>query len=304
MKLSVINPRFAPEEEQFKILADSDFAACDFSLGEYFGRNGKFSDLDKVTEGELKEYFTNLRRLAESVGVEIGQTHSEFTGHPSHYPNGTEDVIRRQIACIKATHWLGAQYCIIHPIINAKRRYDLLVKENYEETVEFYKRLIPTLEEYGVYCCVENMWNCDPVYKNICSTIFSHAQEMVDICELLGERFKICVDIGHGTLTQDDPAQMIRICGEKLACLHTHDNDGISDIHTIPYSLFEKPYSVSWTPMRINWEDVMRALDDVNYRGNLNFEVAFGGPKEVKIAAHKYLAAVGEYLISLRTVKY
>lgn len=304
MKLSVINPRFLPEREQFAYIKECGFDACDFSLGEYFGKKGMFPDVSSLTDVQIKEHFTGLRALVDSVGLEIGQTHAEFTGHPSAYDYDMEDIIKRQIASIKATYYLGARYCIIHPVIKPGRRYDLLVKEAFDESVEFYRRLIPTLEEYDIYCCIENMWVTDPVYKNICSTILSHAEEMVSMCETLGDRFKICVDIGHGILTQDDPAEMIRICGDKLACLHTHDNDGISDIHSTPFALYSKPYSVGWSPMRIDWIDVMKALDDVNYRGNLNFEVDFGGPDEIKAAAHRYLAAVGEYLISLRTVKY
>lgn len=305
MKLSVQNARHLPEMERFAFLKSCGFDACDFSMGEYFGRNGIWADIDKVTDEEIKEHFTALRKEAERVGFEVGQTHAEFTGHPTAYTGGLDEVVKRQIASIKATHYLGAKYCVVHPIIKPGRWYDKNVKEAFDESLEFYKMLIPTLEEYDVYCCVENMWHSDPVYKNICSTIFSHCQEMVDMCELLGERFKICVDIGHGPLTQDDPAEMIRIAGDKLVCLHTHDNDGISDIHAAPFSMYAKPYSVSWKPMRIDWNDVMKALDDVNYKGNLSFEISFepipGGLKE---ASYKYLAAIGEYLVSLRTVKY
>ncbi len=292
------------EKEQFAFLKSCGFEACDFSLGRYFFKDGIFGDIDNVTDEMIEEHFTMLRKEAEKVGFEIGQTHSQFTGHPSVYNYDIDDLIKRETACIKATHYLGAKHCVIHPIIKPGRRYDLLVKEAFDESVDFYKKLIPVLEEYDVYCCIENMWISDPVYKNICSTILSHAQEMVDMCEVLGERFKICVDIGHGTLTQDDPAEMIRICGDKLVCLHTHDNDGISDIHSYPFSLYAKPYSVAWTPMRVNWTDVMKALDDAGYRGNLNFEVAYPGPVELREADLKYLAAIGKYLISLREIKY
>jgi sugar phosphate isomerase/epimerase len=107
------------------------------------------------------------------------------------------------------------------------------------------------------------MWVCDPVYGHICSTILSHAEEMVEMCEVLGDRYKICVDVGHGTLTQDDPSQMVRIAGDKLVCLHTHDNDGILDRHLAPFAGL------------VNWKDFVTAMRKVGYKGDLNFETCY-----------------------------
>ena len=241
---------------------------------------------------------------AKEAGIEIGQTHAECSGQIRDYGHDIEDMLKRAIASIKATHYLGCKYCVVHPLFVSGRVYDKKCKENFDAAVEFYKKLIPYLEEYDVYCCVENMWNCDPVYMNICSTILSHAQEMVDMCNVLGDRFKICLDVGHALLTQDDPAEMVRICGDKLVCLHTHDNDGFSDLHAFPFNKSAAPYATRWKPMRCDWNAFMKALDEVNYRGNLNFEVGVPGPPELEAATHKYLVAIAKYLISLRTVQY
>lgn len=302
MKLSVINCAPVDEKEQFQYLKDCGFDATDFSLGRYFDRSGMFGDIDNVTDEQIKEHFTMLRECAQKADFEIGQTHSAFSGHPRNYDFDYDEIVKRQIASIKATHYLGSKYCVVHPIILPGRRYDLLKQEAFDKSVEFYKRLIPTLEEYDVYCCIENMWVCDPVYGHICSTILSHAQEMVDMCNVLGDRFRICVDVGHAPLTQDDPCEMVRICGDKLAVLHTHDVDGISDLHTFPYSAHQAPHGMK--PMRINWEDFMKALDDVNYRGNLSFEICPPGPVELRRAGLVYLSEIGKHLVSLRSVKY
>lgn len=304
MKISVTNGVPVSETEQFAYLKECGFDATDFSLGKYFERNGMFGDIDNVTDEQIKEHFTMLKAEADKVGFEIGQTHSAFTGHPRNYDFDVDEIVKRQIASIKATHYLGSKYCVVHPIIKPGRRYDLLNKEAFDESVDFYKRLLPTLLEYDVYCCIENMWVCDPVYGHICSTILSHAKEMVDMCEVLGERYKICLDVGHGPLTQDDPCEMVRICGDKLVCLHTHDNDGICDLHTFPFSSHGKPYGTGWKPMRIDWADFMKALDDVNYRGNLSFEMTPPGPAELRKPGLIYLCEIAKYLISLREIKY
>ncbi len=305
MKLSVSDGFCSVRgKEEFAFLKECGFDAVDFQLGAYLGRGGVFSDIDKVTDEELKEYFTNLRLEAEKVGFEIGQTHSQFDGHLRSYDNDIDEIVKREIASIKATHYLGSKHCVIHPLILVSRRYDRNEKESLDMTEEFYRRLIPTLEEYDVYACLENMWNYDAVYGNICATIFSHCDEMVRMCETLGDRFKICVDIGHGLLTQDDPIEMVKIAGDKLACIHAHDNDGVSDLHTFPWSVKETPYNTNWKPLTIDWIELMKAFDEINYRGNLNFEMNIPGPAPIKKAGAKYLAEIERYLISLRTVKY
>ena len=288
----------------FKLLKDCGFDACDLSLETYFSPKGIYGDIDQVTDELIEEKFTDIRKQAEEIGFEIGQTHSAFSGHPRDYNFDLDDIVKRQIASIKATHYLGTKYCVVHPVIKPGRKYDLLKKEAFDESVEFYRRLIPTLIEYDVYCCIENMWVCDGVYGHICSTILSHAQEMVDMCNVLGERFKICYDTGHATLTQDDPIEYIRICGDKLAVLHTHDNDGILDLHTFPYSSFGRPYGTSWKPLRIDWEAFMKTLDEVDYQGNLNFEMGPPGPDGIREAGFRYLAAIANYMVSLRDEKY
>ncbi len=297
MKISVSNGCYVSETEQFQYFKDCGFDAADFSLGKYFNRDGMFGDISNITDKQIKEHFTILKECADKAGFFIGQTHSAFTGHPGGYDFDYEEIVKRQIASIKATHYLGSKYCVIHPIIMPGRRYDYLKQEAFDKSVEFYRQLIPTLEKYDVYCCIENMWVSDPVHKHICSTILSHAQEMVDMCNVLGDRFKICIDVGHAPLTQDDPVKMVHICGDKLAVLHAHEVDGISDLHTIPYSKFGKPIGTS--PMRINWEEFMKALKEENYQGTLSFEIGIPGPRELHKAGLEYLAAIANYLVSV-----
>ena len=304
MKISVKNTQYPSEKEQFAYLKDCGFDGCIFTLGHYFSRTGVFGDIYNVTDEQIEEHFTMLREEAEKVGFVICQTHSQFPGHPKRYDNDMDEIVKREEACIKATHYLGSKFCVVHPVFTANRRYDIEMKENFDAAVDFYKRLIPALEKYDVYCCIENMWHSDPVYGHLCPTILSRAQEMVDMCNVLGDRFRICLDVGHGLLTQDDPCEMVRICGDKLACLHAHDNDGIHDFHTFPFTPYGKPYGFSWKPLRMDWTAFMKALDEVDYRGSLCFELGAPGPEPIWKAGYEYMAAVARYLTSLREIKY
>jgi sugar phosphate isomerase/epimerase len=288
----------------FHILKRCGFDACDYSLGrELSPKDGIFADIDNVSDQQIAEHFSSIKEIADELDFEVGQIHSDFTGHIRSYAS-LDDVVKRQIASIKATHYLGAKFCVIHPVIPRGVLYETIQKESFDKAADFYKRLTDTLEKYDVYCCLENMWHLDPVYGHITPTIFSRAQEMVEMSDLLGERFKICLDVGHGLLTQDDPVEMVKICGDKLVCLHSHDNDGLLDMHAFPFHRAAAPYGTTWKPLRMDWIAFMKALDEVNYRGNLNFEVGMPGPADLEELHLKYLADIGKYLISLREIQY
>lgn len=293
------------DASKFAIYKKCGFDACDFSVEGIFNRaKGQFGDIENVSDQQIIEHFSAIRESAKAIDFEIGQVHGESCGNIKAYDDDINIMVKHQIASIKATNYLGAKHCVIHPLIFRKRKYDLLAKENFDACVDFYKRLEDALIEYDVYCCLENMWHIDSVYGHICPTILSRAQEMVDMCDVLGDRYKICVDTGHGLLTQDDPVEMVRICGDKLACLHAHDNDGIHDLHAFPFHRAAAPYGTSWKPLRMDWIAFMKALDEVNYRGNLNFEVGMPDPSALEELHLKYLADIGKYLVSLREVKY
>ena len=51
---------------------------------------------------------------------------------------------------------------------------------------------------------------------------------------------------------------------------------------------------------KCDYEEMMKALDEVGYKGNLNFEIGMPGPNGIRRAGLVYLARVGKYLASLR----
>jgi sugar phosphate isomerase/epimerase len=61
---------------------------------------------------------------------------------------------------------------------------------------------------------------------------------------------------------------------------------------------------MSWKPLNMDWAEFMKALDDVNYRGTLSFELGAPGPEPLWKPGYKYMAKVARYLASLREIKY
>lgn len=284
---SVIHPpkSYNTDEFGFQYLKDCGFDACEFRIGDLLR---KYTDDD-----EFKAKCLQVKAEAEAAGIELYQTHG--TGGGGWKPEKEQEMIDLMIRSIKGTHWIGCKYCVIHPAILLTRTYERNKQESIDLAIRVYAELIPTLEEYDVYCCLENMWNVDPIFKHICPTILSRCQEMVDICNVLGDRFKICVDTGHGELTGDDPVEMVRIAGDKLAALHAHHTDSKSDLHTFPFM----KNKIDKHATRNNWEEMMRALKDIGYKGAINFEISVPGPVELNQAGLECLAAIGRYLVSV-----
>lgn len=297
MKLSITLGGYGDLKYKINFTRSCGFEACDFQLGSVLGPQGELGkDIDNLTDSMLEEFFAPLKEEADRVGLEFGQTHSVGGGRVKDF----DDVYKREVAAIKATKILGAKYIAMHPVMCRERLYDKYKEENFKIAEDFFRRLIPVLEECDVYGCLENMFAYDRAYKFYCPTIFSTAEELVQMCEALGDRFKICLDVGHSVLGGEDPVHMAHVCGERVVILHTHDNDGFGDLHTFPFSHY---HAHSGKPMRVDWYKFMRALDDIDYKGNLNFESGAPGPKEIAAAGYEYFAEIGKYLISLRETK-
>ena len=78
--------------------------------------------------------------------------------------------------------------------------------------------------------------------------------------------------------------------GHRLVdgCTHVHDNFGEKDDHTLPY------YG------NVEWESVMKALADIDYAGDLNYEASTflaGLPIDLYPEGLAYQATIGKYLI-------
>ena len=68
---------------------------------------------------------------------------------------------------------------------------------------------------------------------------------------------------------------------DRLGCIHAHDVDYVADLHTLPGTV------------KINWDNVCRALGEINYRGSFNLEADNffkGFPEEHHPAVAKFMA--------------
>jgi sugar phosphate isomerase/epimerase len=92
---------------------------------------------------------------------------------------------------------------------------------------------------------------------NVCSL----GEEFAEYYDALPkEHFSCCVDIGHCGLVGSTAGEMIRTLGDRVACLHTHDNNEYDDLHYPPF-MFD-----------LNWDDIAKALAEIDYKGYITLE--------------------------------
>lgn len=244
-------------------------------------------------DGFLK-YADRLRNAAEKAGMPFNQAHAPFptmkfkngdTAKPDEEYNAiTRKRIEDAILCAGR---IGAEQIVIHPV-------DFLGRADAKErNIEIYRSFAPIAEEAGVKIALENMWGYRPGTRHIVPNVCSTGEELGAYYDALpSSRFSVCLDLGHSELVNETAEAAILALGhDRLHALHVHDNDSMTDGHTIPY------FGV------MNWERITKALADIDYGGDFTFEVngaAFQRlEKEPKTAyfAYALLAQTGKTLI-------
>lgn len=268
------------EADAIKMLSDAGFDAISYD----FHANERFYSRDRNPE-EL----VTLRKIAEDNGMFFNQSHAPFRhpGNESEMNKYIDDIIQS----IKFSSLLGAKIIVVHPLkfISGRPETEEAV---FETNMEFYNKFTPYCEEYGVKVALENMWqykDCLGTKAIVHSTCSKPAEFVKYLDALDNDCFVGCLDIGHALLVREDPAEFIRILGNKyLKALHVHDVNGFVDTHTLPYC-----------GGMGDWDCISQALYDIGYGGEFTFEA--GNfikilPKELMPTGLKMMAEVGNYI--------
>lgn len=265
--------------ETVDILAEAGYDAIDFS----------FFDPKTYSDDLKSDYFTEFRKTAEDKGLFFNQAHAPFA---SSFADDEQTKLRFNeiVTSMERASILGVENIVVHPCQHLTYINPGAAERLFEINMDFYNRLKPYCESFGIKIAIENMWqyygNSNKIMPSVCAEPAEHIKY---IDSLNSEWFVACLDIGHAFLVSENPAQIIRELGSKrLRALHVHDVDGIHDSHTLPYF------------GNINWDDVMSALAEIGYRGDLTFEAdnfIKNKPKELIPECEKFMVQTGRTLI-------
>lgn len=258
--------------EAFKHLKEMGYDAVDYQpfctepgTGIYALDNKKFEEFLKMDAA-----------FAHEIGLDIIQTHGLWPyddTNPAQYDLKFEAMIKS----IKGSAIVGAKYVVMHPLMPTMWEQSPHHTEDLIQNTEYFRKLEPYAREYGVKIALENM----PTNHVTCST----AKELADCIDAVDSEYLVaCYDTGHGNcslqrfVSKEKVGDAIRLLGNRLGCLHIHDNDGQSDLHLPPYF------------GTIDWDDFIAALREIKYQGVINLEChAPHAPEELKLPLEKWL---------------
>lgn len=285
MLLSVNTEIFYKEysdEESIRLIKKAGFDAFDLSLFKM-----KRDSECPFNKENYRDYALHLRNIADEIGIVCNQAHAPFPSSCGDIEKD-EQTFNLLVRAMEIASIVGAKIIIIHPY---QHLHYIDNKEALKQiNLDFYKRLLPYCEKFGIKIATENMWQKKNNNTHIIDSVCSRVDEFCEYIDMIdSEWFTACLDIGHVPLVDEQLPRMIKGLGHnRLQALHVHDNNLSHDCHTMPFL------------MNINFEEVTKALAEIDYVGDFTFEAEGffkNMPKELLFPAAKLLCETGRYLI-------
>lgn len=280
LQLSIENyviRRHFGDERAIAMIADAGFDAMDFS---FYWMEGERNFL--IGDG-YREHAHSVRAWADARGISISQAHAPFDLELTDAKEKQAFDYDQIVRSIRCAGIMGVEQIIVHNLLTQN-------PDDFEAiNLEFFKSLEGVAAENGVRIAVENLWTRKD--GRIVGERFSTPKSLSAFLDRLNSaHFCGCIDLGHAAITGEDPADFIRALGTpKLQSLHVQDTDLAGDSHNLP-----------WLG-RHDWASITRALAEVNYSGDITFEIfGFLGalPRETLPDALRLAHAVGRRLIA------
>lgn len=227
-------------EERAKLLKDLGFDCVITNADKRFNyQNGSIN---------------NQIKLFKKYGLKPSSLHMHYKS------NQLEDIwkkgikgytfCKRLIKDIKTAHKYGFTCVVVH-----------IKGEACERGFKRLRKVLKACEKYNIPLAIENLTN-----QKCFVAIFENIKHPY---------LKFCYDIGHNNAF-DPQFDYLSKYGDKLICLHLHDNRGERDDHTL------NKYGT------IDWPKFAKKLKEIGYNGNLDYELIMcykkDGDTAVKVA--------------------
>lgn len=248
-------------------------------------RETGFEGVDLGLFREDDEWSTNPQGFLNTVrssGLFVGQAHAPI----AFMRYGQDDYNRLHLPfaekAIAVAAETGAPCIVFHPVTCQ----GLSREEQKEWNLSVFQNLGDIAKRHGTKIALENLWGVE-------DTPCLSPEELCDWFDTLNDtsRFTLCLDLGHFSYMGHAPGEAIRKAGKRSGVLHVHDNDGRFDQHLMPF------FGTT------DWTEAMKALREVEYAGNLNFEVVPLNkhvPDEAFAAGLRFLNDIGKTLLCIK----
>ena len=230
-------------------IAKAGFKYADFNfLDQVASKNSPF------LSDEWEKYIDYAGELASKYNLEFNQAHAPCHDGVWVENFSNEEKLKYIDRAIMACAKLGIKQMVYHPI---------LFGDDWETVNRnVFSHVAETSSKYGVGVALENLFVTKPCPLAKIDCLINFADSFND------DNVGICWDTGHGNYTQGldefkeyaDQYAMITKIGKRLKATHIHDNNSLGDDHISPFE------------GNINWKDVLRALNDINYKYSFTYE--------------------------------
>lgn len=285
----------------FRLMKQAGFSCGDFSLNAYLTNldlyQQKGNHFFDQSDEALQRFFAPHKQEAQKAGIQINQMHMPY---PNYVPNGSKklnDYLWNVVApkSMKICWFFHCPYIVVHGFKLARNLGS--EEAEWRQTEAFLHFLAPMAKEFGITICIENIhnqWGGHIVEGPCCNARV--AAERIDRInsQYQAEVLGFCFDTGHGNLVGLDFEDFITTLGHRLKVLHIHDNDGIGDLHQIPFTFTKTRENTAST----DWEGFIRGLKRIRFEGVLSFETApvlTAFPEEMKEMVLTFLAGIGRH---------
>lgn len=260
-------------DEGVRTIRDAGFDAVDLDF------------CDNSTELLCRDdYIEKAHEVKESLakhGVACNQAHAPYFFRYGMAMDDSEFLYLAIKRSIEAAGIIGIDHIVLHGVNTPQPAAS---RANLEYNYKYLKGFEPLCEKHGVRIALENV-----------SYAFRYPDLLNGMIEKLDSPwYTALVDIGHAWLRGGlQPGEFIRQLNPGiLTGLHIHDNHGpgSDDEHLLPYL------------GTIDFEDLVRALKETDYRGDFTFEACAYLPMYEKHGllkeALRFEAAVGRKLMA------
>ena len=233
--------------------------------------NLNFSEIQELLDKDnYEDIFENLIKFLKDSSIIFNIAHA-----PIHYPfffntyykRDDIDILKHRILkALDISREVGVKRIVIHVGTYLDENYDYDIEKSIEHNIKYLEPFVKKAAESNILIAIENgtqMQKDAPAFKNTSPYI----DELLKIVEYYNKRYEkevlgICFDFGHANVGNLDIYNEIKKIDSKLKVTHIHDNYG-TDSHNQPFD------------GTINWDDVRKALTDINYDGELTSEVRY-----------------------------
>ncbi|MCI9166574.1 MAG: sugar phosphate isomerase/epimerase [Dorea sp.] len=285
----------------FELLKRAGFTCVDFSLNGYLTNRMLYEDVRNdffsQTVTELEDFFRKHKTAAKETGIMIHQMHMPY---PMYVPRGSRELneyLRNVVApkSMRLCDFFECTYIVVHGF---KLSHFLGSEElEWRETERFLDSLAPLARELGITICIENLYTS--IGGHLVEGPCCNGRKAAERIDRFNERHRaevlgFCFDTGHANLVGIDMEGFIRMLGPRLKVLHIHDNDGIADLHQLPFTFTKTRENQTST----DWDGFVCGLRGIHFDQVLSFETApvlDSFPGEMREEVLGFIARIGEY---------